>query len=273
MLPIVILAGGKGSRMGEVGKLIPKFILPINGEIILLRTLRMIREAKASKRIIISTRQEFADQIRSLVGEINFDDLDIEVMVNEGHSKSVVDALMTLPKIKPDLEKFVLVLSDIYFIDNPFFDLTNDGSIGDVLFGSAPISKLELKRGGIIQRTETGEICAIVKQPSDQINHGVRWSGMAICGRHFWEEVSNKIAGKELTRISLEDLFQSRVSNRKTTVRDDIDFVNINSLKHYKLANVVALGKDKSVSKEIRDWALMAAEGLRDELLQKGQQI
>ncbi|MBI2326002.1 NTP transferase domain-containing protein [Candidatus Collierbacteria bacterium] len=67
----MILAGGKGSRMGEVGKLIPKFILPINGEIILLRTLRMIREAKASNRIIISTRQEFIDQIKSLVDEID----------------------------------------------------------------------------------------------------------------------------------------------------------------------------------------------------------
>ena len=272
MIPIVILAGGVGSRMGEVGKLIPKFILPINGEIILLRTLRMIKEVSTSNKIIISTRQEFANQIASLVSEID-SDMDVEVLVNEGHRKSVVDALMMLPKLKPDLGKFVLVLSDIYFIDNPFFNLEDDESDGDVLFGSKPVSQLELKRGGVIQRAETGEVCAIVKQPSDEIIHGVRWSGMATCGRDFWGEVGDKISGKNLSGVSLEDLFQSRMGSGKTLVRDDIDFVNINSLKHYKLANVVALGKDKSVSKETRDWALMAAEGLRDELLQDGQQI
>ena len=38
MVPVVILAGGGGTRMGEVGKMIPKFLLPVNGEILLMRT-------------------------------------------------------------------------------------------------------------------------------------------------------------------------------------------------------------------------------------------
>jgi len=218
--PTIIMAGGSGSRMGPLGKSTPKFLLPVNGEVILARTIKMIISAKYSTRIIISTRAEYAEKIKQLLRDIGVADLNIEVLINEGHSKSVVDALMTIRQIKTDIKDFYLVLSDIFFITNPFMRLSANDSNKLTFFGSKSDDELELKRGGIVVTSKSGDILSIVKAP-----------------------------------------------------QDDIDFININSVFHYKLANVASLTVDDDLTAEIKNEAFSLQNKIRTHLLDHGYQI
>lgn len=269
MFPIIILAGGTGSRMGDTGKIIPKFLLPINGDIPLIRTIKLAIGAGHSQ-ITICAGQEHSDQIRTL----------INLFFNNGKiinikyaNKSLLQSLKNLKKSAKPTGEHILVLGDIYYLDNPFLNLYSDYPQGDILIGKKTTNPLELKSGGIIEINKSNRVQKIIKQPTKNISLGVRWSGMAFCGKHFFDDLVEIERVIRPNNFSLEDIFEYRNKKYKNSrVIDNINFVNINSLLHYTYANILSAEKNQK-NKGVKDVISQYSDKIRELILKNGHQL
>ena len=240
MKPVVILSGGVGSRMEEVGKLIPKFLLPVNSEILLLRTLRQAHEA-GYDRVIICTKEEYSEEMTNLIDHFENEDKKIDIIISQ---PTLVDSLREIEKLLPVQKEFILVLGDIFYVDNPFLGLMKKEGSGDLLVGKKILDETELTRGGVIEREYEGKIKRVVKKPTTEIKQGVRWSGMALCGENFFLDLDELAINIAPSQFSLEDIFEYRnIKYHNSQIKDNTDFVNINSPYHHIYANLMALGQ------------------------------
>ena len=272
MVPVVILAGGGGTRMGEVGKMIPKFLLPVNGEILLMRTLRQAIE-KQYDNIIICTRLEYVDKINSLVFHLGHDNGVIKIKY--ANETSLFESLKSLGEDLINIDEFVLVLGDIYYVDNPFVDLPTNISFGDVLVGkTVPKYSLEFRLGGVVETDSLGKVMRVVKKPSMAISQGTRWSGMSLCGKNFFDDLRGLSDKIDVSLFSLEDIFDYRNSKyHSSTVIDKIEFVNINSSLHHVYANLLALGTTSEIDDKVKSVSLMCAGEIKELILRNGHQL
>lgn len=271
MIPVVILAGGIGSRMGEVGKMIPKFLLPVNGEILLLRTLRQTLD-KGFNRVVVCTRLEYVEQIKGLITHLENGKEYIKIQLAD--ESSLFNSLKDIGKIVSSGDGFVLLLGDIFYFDNPFDKLPVGNVVGDVLVGKKIIDPSELSKGGIIETDDRGAVLRVVKKPSLDIGQGVRWSGMALCGRGFFDDLSELTNKMDVSHFSLEDIFEYRnTKNHDSRVKTDIEFVNINSSSHHIYANLLALAKDEKTDPRVKGTIVMCAKEIRELILKNGNQI
>src|SRR3954447_19941785 len=65
--PVIILAGGVGTRLGEITKTIPKALVELNGEPFLAHQLRLLR-AKGVERVVLCI-SHFGELIRDYAGD------------------------------------------------------------------------------------------------------------------------------------------------------------------------------------------------------------
>lgn len=236
----LILAGGIGSRMGKASEMLPKFFLPVNQEPLLHRLLCQIEQSQIEE-VVISTNAANYPVITEFVKSYHATRR-ILVLNNKYHEKSVVSAFYALKDVLQwKNDPFILALSDIFYLHSPFNLINAFAGKEDVLFGSRCVDPLELSRGGIIVINKRSNIKDIIRKPTD-IKDGARWSGLAICGQDFWDDFSKTDIKVDISRIALEDIFQFRICNGKIALYEDCgDFVNVNSPKHFILANLLIL--------------------------------
>ena len=88
----VIVAAGNASRMGGIDKV----MAPINGEPMIVRTVRTFQNAVAVKEIVIVTREDLIPKITSLCGK--FDKVRAVVVGGKDRAESVKNGLRMLSK-------------------------------------------------------------------------------------------------------------------------------------------------------------------------------
>ena len=88
----VIVAAGTASRMGGIDKV----MAPINGEPMIVRTVRTFQNAVAVKEIVIVTREDLIPKITSLCGK--FDKVRAVVVGGKDRAESVKNGLRMLSK-------------------------------------------------------------------------------------------------------------------------------------------------------------------------------
>tara|TARA_Y100000389_G_C17470072_1_gene529576 strand:- start:2438 stop:3472 length:1035 start_codon:yes stop_codon:yes gene_type:complete len=79
--PILLLAGGKGTRLGEITKNIPKPLVEINGVSLIEYQLKKIKES-GFKKIYISLHH-MAEQIMNKVSELNLSEMEINFIIEK----------------------------------------------------------------------------------------------------------------------------------------------------------------------------------------------
>lgn len=109
----MILAAGRGTRLGDLGRTVPKALVKVGGEPLLARQIRYLKDGGA-ERIVINAHH-LADQVESFVAE-HPQVADIEVVVEPellGTAGGVRNALPLLGE-----EAFVVLYGDV-IVDAP----------------------------------------------------------------------------------------------------------------------------------------------------------
>ncbi len=109
----MILAAGRGTRLGELGQTVPKVLVDVGGEPLLARQIRYLKDG-GIERIVINAHH-LADQIESFVAE-HPHAVDIEVVVEPellGTAGGVRNALPHLGE-----GAFVVLYGDV-IVDEP----------------------------------------------------------------------------------------------------------------------------------------------------------
>ena len=131
-----------------------------------------------------------------------------------------------------------------------------------------------MHNGGVIETQGLDTVIRVAKHPTTDIKRGAIWSGMALCGEGFFEDIEELIRDKEHVNLNLEDIFEYR--NRKyhnSRIRDSGDFVNINSPIHHAYANLLALAYSGSANDNVKKTALLCADEVKELILKNGEQL
>lgn len=109
----MILAAGRGTRLGELGQTVPKVLVDVGGEPLLARQIRYLKDGGV-ERIVINAHH-LADQIESFVAEHSHA-VDIEVVVEPELLGTAGGVRNALPKLGEGA--FVVLYGDV-IVDEP----------------------------------------------------------------------------------------------------------------------------------------------------------
>lgn len=225
----IVLAGGEGSRVGLVGRLLPKCMLPISSQDTLLsRLLAQLSESGVAQ-IVVSTSPEHYDLLRvfikRVVGVLRFR-AEVSLFCDSTHKFGPVPALAEAMRRHPS-EAYVLGLADILFTESPFLRPVVDGDAGGTLI----VSTLESGRGGVAS-TEHGRVCRLtydakraVRANGEQVYN---WTGAAYFTQRLAQHAIER--GPAMIHRPLEELFNDAIcTGHVLSYAQTGAFVNVNS--------------------------------------------
>jgi NDP-sugar pyrophosphorylase family protein len=183
----IVLAGGKGSRIGEIGSLVPKAMLAVSSdETLLSRLLDQLIFARV-QRIIISTSRQYGAILsyflENYLARRNRNCVEpprnINIFVNKSHDVGPIPALNTVVRENKS-PSYLLCLSDIFFVRNPFVGLQ---PLLDSGLNSLLVTKYVPGRGGVVV-AKSGCVTRISKSHPQEMRQSssklYNWTGSAI---------------------------------------------------------------------------------------------
>ena len=232
---LIILAGGKSTRMGKIGDFVPKSLLPICDTSLLIKQINQAIEAKINN-IYISTHPRFEEIIKKCTSYIS----GVEVFSNNSHDISSYSALASVIDNFQFKESILISLADIYFITNPFVFVTTIKENSSSLFVSKPYCISELEKGGIVF-TEKDMATRIFAPSFPGNKKGFRWSGLV--SLNIDDQNLLKSYSKEKKKeFPEEDFFSYLIGiNRNVSVSETSDFINNNSAKEIIISSLYEL--------------------------------
>jgi NDP-sugar pyrophosphorylase family protein len=155
---VIILVGGKATRLSTLGQLIPKALLPISNEQTLLsRIIDQLIEAEFKKIVVSSSLYNF-NFFREFIARYKLvkEDLiksyqcEIQILPNDFHHYSPIQAFYYAIN-QVNSEYYILCLGDIFYFKNPFInlDMYMKKQNQNYLFIHHNSVKSNLKKGGI----------------------------------------------------------------------------------------------------------------------------
>jgi NDP-sugar pyrophosphorylase family protein len=239
----VILAGGEGSRLGPLGKLTPKCLLPLNdGTSLLLRLLSQLAKAGVGN-VVIASNASNHEQIRehsdTYAARLELTGMSVNSIVCSktplGPLPALGEAALSLPT-----QTILLCLGDIFFFQSPFARLL-DRLKGEQEFDGCVISgrdEVSADDGGTGWIACAGpRVKAISYPPFPDSPDGteiVRWSGAFAFSAGMAESLRTEF--ERFSRTPLEHWVQFLVQrNSKIGWLDAGVFANVNSPHEYEL--------------------------------------
>jgi NDP-sugar pyrophosphorylase family protein len=248
----VILAGGEGSRLGPLGKLMPKCLLPLNdGTSLLLRLLGQLAKAGVCNVVIASNAsnhhqiQEHSEA-HGTCPELR--GMSVNSIVCE---KTPLGPLPALGEAALSLatQTILMCLGDIFFFRSPFTRLfdrlkAEQEFDGYVIAGRDEVSADDGGTGWIACAGQ--RVKAISYPPFPNTAGGteiVRWSGAFAFSARMAESLRNEF--ERFSRTPLEHWVQSLVRrDSKIGWLDAGAFANVNSSREYELLLSRTSGND-----------------------------
>lgn len=240
----IILAGGVSIRFGNLGKLMPKAMLPVSGDQTLLsRNLDHLYEA-GFKNIVVSTSPQnykilklFIDRYKAINNRETLDSYHLELISNKNHKISSLSALCEILTQRKAC-KYVMCFADIYFYTNPYLLLPHHANVAETSnwlgVSKNPKGNIMGKEGLVLVKNN---LCRklFLKLP-DQSRYGARqllnWSGITLFNESVTAdliEFNNKI-GSSIE----EDFINFCINKGRHFFTYNIDqFINVNSYQDY----------------------------------------
>tara|TARA_B100000963_G_C22639977_1_gene679884 strand:+ start:9962 stop:10840 length:879 start_codon:yes stop_codon:yes gene_type:complete len=215
----IILAGGSGTRLYPLTKVISKQLLPIHDKPMIYYPLSVLMMARIKNILIISTPQD-SDSYKSLLGDGSNLGINIEYKVQEKP-----DGIGSAFKIGKDFiqnEPVCLILGDNIFHGYDFSDILTSQikkqNEGATIFG---YQVSDPSRFGVVEFSKNGKAISIQEKPKKPK------SNYAVVGLYFYDQHVCKVAEKV-----------------KPSPRGELEITDINKdyLKRGKL-KVATLGK------------------------------
>ena len=241
----ILLAGGEGTRLGQVGRLLPKCLLPISTEETLLsRNVEQLVRAQV-KEIVISASPGNFRMIQAftqpLSRELRQQAVNLRVIKNAAHRSGPISALAAIlnQNVRP---AYLLALADIAFEQNAFTSLGGAATTQNVL----AVSDREPGRGGIVIVRETHVLALHYR--NDAIPLAKRgtynWTGAACFSCRAARVIAVCAASAE---TPLEFAFSSLLSNSETLRIIKVPkFVNVNNFADLDRARVMVHSTSRS---------------------------
>ncbi len=110
LAPVCILAGGRGTRLGELARHTPKPLLPVAGQPFLFHQLRLLRRHGA-RRVVLCVGY-LADQIEDAIGDGRQFDLEVCCVADEPHVSGTAAAIRGALALLGD--EFLTLYGDTY---------------------------------------------------------------------------------------------------------------------------------------------------------------
>jgi len=175
---LIILAGGKGTRFGTIGKALPKCMLVVYDQLIIQRSIIQAISAGIDK-IFISINPTLYIKVKNILADISFNKkVQIIIIKNRFHKEGALFALQFILH-KYTFNKVFITYGDTYFLNNPFGESKKifiDEK--DYFFGSKISIYENFNNAGVIMVSHTKKIRSIVK-PASWINKNCYiWNGL-----------------------------------------------------------------------------------------------
>jgi mannose-1-phosphate guanylyltransferase len=163
----MILAAGRGTRLGELGRTVPKVLVDVGGEPLLARQIRYLKD-EGVQRIVINAHH-LASQIESFVAD-HPDAADIDVVVEStllGTAGGVRNALVYLGD-----EAFVVLYGDV-IVDEPLGAVSETHTRTRATATITLYQTTEIEGKGTVQITSEGVVSAfrekVASSPTDSV--------------------------------------------------------------------------------------------------------
>ena len=162
----MILAAGRGTRLGELGRTIPKVLVDIGGQPLLARQIDYLQD-NGVERIVVNAHH-LADKVEDFVAEHPQAD-DIEVVVEPKLLGTAGGVRNALPKLGE--EAFVVLYGDV-IVDEPI------GAVSEVHRRARASATLTLYRTaevegkGTVELAPGGKVSAFHEKASSQVDGG-----------------------------------------------------------------------------------------------------
>lgn len=226
----IILAGGLSSRVGKIGQIVPKCLLPVSrDETLLTRLINQLNEIKPEE-IIISTSERQFEILSAAVRNIDSrgHNAPPRVILNPLHVLGPGPALgYALQQTNAALT--VTCLSDIFFEHSPFRNIGNTENITLIC------SPLDSFSGGVVEHSKgvvSGLIYSRAEFKPDPAKSYHNWTGASIIGSHAKWTVENCC---NVGSAPLEHLFiRSICSGITVRLIETGYFRNINTFDDYR---------------------------------------
>jgi NDP-sugar pyrophosphorylase family protein len=231
----IILAGGKGTRFGELSKSFPKALLPLANTTLLERQIRQSVSSGISQ-ILIVTARSYSPSFRSLRRYPQ-----VKIVYRGSDEKSPLHSLYNVLRRYAGKQNILLSLGDIYFRSNPFGIIHQYPKKKEILLAAAGARPIrDLSPGGIVF-TKNRKIISIIKRPNKDNRKGYRWSGTAIFRNELVTELETYLgSGKQ----ELEEFFEyCRQTNYELTMVRIPDFINVNAMKDFQISYLYNLAE------------------------------
>ncbi len=163
----VILAAGSGTRIGELGKLVPKPLIPIVNEPLIRRILRTLRDLGVGHAEIVVGH--LSDAIRAALADNPVDGLSISY-TEQTERLGIAHALGQLAGVVN--EPFMLVLGD-YVFEAPELGrmLRLEGNDGCILSAKYEQDIESLRRNFCIEQDADGRVFQVTEKPQNPPNN------------------------------------------------------------------------------------------------------
>lgn len=237
---LIILAGGKATRMKQIGSITPKSLLNVFDQPLIIRQVIQASEQNINN-IIISTRPELQKQFKKVVELYVYPNgVKPQVLANKNHNVSSLHALLfVLEKVKEGM--IILSFGDMFFYTNPFkkISLENRHNCLNLCFSQSDFNE-ELKLGGNLKIVSGLRASHITYLPVKDKNTYVRWNGLAsLDATTFYKEL--KIFITKSSEINAEeDFFQYLIDKGiKSRGISCKSFINVNSVDELLSASLI----------------------------------
>lgn len=151
----MILAAGRGTRLGELGRMVAKVLVEVGGEPLLARQLRYLKEHGDVERVVINAHH-LAPQIKRFVANHPYAQ-DIDVVVEPrllGTAGGVHNALPLLGK-----EPFLVLYGDV-IVDEPITALVETHRRAQAAATLTLYRTSAIEGKGTVELTAAGAVCA-----------------------------------------------------------------------------------------------------------------
>lgn len=172
--PALILAAGKGTRLGDLGRQVPKVLLPIGGRPLLDHHLEHV-EREGVRRVVINAHH-LADQLHEHLASYR-GSLDIEILVEPillGTAGAAVNALDALGR-----GRFFVIYGDVMLFEplGPILRTHESSGAGATL---TVYEREDTTAKGVVEVDSNGRVTSFVEQDPQRTGPGLVNAGLYV---------------------------------------------------------------------------------------------
>jgi dTDP-glucose pyrophosphorylase len=235
-----ILAGGRGTRMGVLGQLYPKAVLPVCNLPLIHRQLRIVSECGIEEAVVLVGHR--AEMVQRSVARAKHLPLRIRFV----KQKQMTGAAQGLLELRPHLHSpFLLLLGDVFLVPRRlprmFSIFAGQGAAG-VLATRFEQDPEAVRSNFSVTVTGCGRVTRVIEKPAAPAA-ACKGVGIYVFGAEIFDAIERTPASPPRGERELTDAIQVMIDSGRVVMAADVvaDDVNLNSAAELLKANLAML--------------------------------